>query len=150
MPIARLLTAARLQGTERALVVGAATGYSAAVLARLVASVTAVEEVAELANAARISLEGSGVEVVTSPLTEGHEAGAPYDFILIDGAVEQVPDSLVAQARDGGSIALALLDGGVTRLAIGRAIAGSFGATAFADAATAILPGFQLARGFAF
>jgi protein-L-isoaspartate(D-aspartate) O-methyltransferase len=150
MALGRMLTEARLGGEERALVIGAATGYSAALLARLVRHVVALEEVPELAAFARASLAESGVELVEGPLVEGHAAGAPYDFILIDGAVEFVPQAIVDQVADGGQFALALLDGGVTRLAVGRVIAGAFGTTVFSDVAAAVLPGFERPRGFTF
>jgi protein-L-isoaspartate(D-aspartate) O-methyltransferase len=150
MVLGRMLTEAHLTGTERALVIGAGTGYSAALLARLVGSVVAVEEDPALAAFARDALASTGVTIFEGPLTEGHAEGAPYDFILIDGAVEQVPQAIVDQVADGGEIALALADGGVTRLAVGRVVAGAFGTTVFADAATAILPGFSKARGFSF
>jgi protein-L-isoaspartate(D-aspartate) O-methyltransferase len=150
MALGRLLTEARLRGHERALVIGAATGYSAAVLARLVGSVVALEEDAELLAFARRALAGSAVELVKGPLAKGHAKGAPYDFILIDGAVEQVPPAIVEQAGDGGTIALALIADGVSRLAVGRVIGGAFGATIFADAETAPLPGFGKPRGFSF
>src|SRR3954469_11462260 len=109
MAVGRLLTEARLRGHERALVIGAATGYSAAVVARLVGSVIALEEDAELLAFARTALAGSAGELVKGPLAKGHAKGAPYDFILIDGAVERVPPAIVEQASDGGTIALALL-----------------------------------------
>lgn len=150
MAVGRLLTEARLGGNERALVIGAATGYSAAVLARLVASVVALEEDDELAAFAKKALTGSGVELVKGPLARGHAKGGPYDFILIDGAVEIVPPAIVEQVADGGEIALAILEEGVSRLAIGRVVAGAFGTTIFADAETASLPGFARPRGFRF
>lgn len=150
MALGRMLTEARLSGHEHALVIGAATGYSAAVLGRLVKSVVALEEEPELSAFARDALEGSGVELVEGPLAQGHNAGAPYDFILIDGAVEQVPQAIIDQIADGGEIALAMVDEDVTRLSVGRVVAGGFGVTAFADAAAATLPGFAKPRGFSF
>ena len=150
MAVGRMLTEARLRGNEKALVIGAATGYSAAVLAKLAASVTAVEEDRELADFARNALAGTGVELVVGPLKDGHAAGAPYDFILIDGAVEHVPQLIVDQIADGGEFALALLDEGVTRLCVGRVVAGAFGTQAVSDAAAAVLPGFEKPRGFSF
>ncbi len=150
MAVGRLLTEARLKGHERALVVGAGTGYSAAVLARLVRSVVALEEDAGLADHARRALDGTGVEVVHGPNPQGWSAGAPYDFILIDGGVELVPDAIVAQIADGGELATALIENGVSRLCIGRSVAGAFGLHAVTDAASAILPGFQKPRGFNF
>ncbi|MGQ0589151.1 MAG: protein-L-isoaspartate O-methyltransferase family protein [Sphingosinicella sp.] len=150
MTLGRLLTEARLKGDERALVVGAATGYGAAVLARLAVSVVALEEDARLAAAAGEALAGTGVELVKGPLAKGHAAGAPYDFVLIDGAVEHVPERIIQQVVDGGKIALALLDQGVSRLCVGRVISGAFGATAYSDAAAAVLPGFEKPRAFNF
>ena len=150
MALGRMLTEARLGGRERALVIGAATGYSAAVLARLVREVVALEAEPELAACAREALAGTGVEIVEGVLAEGHVAGAPYDFILIDGAVEYVPQAIVDQVADGGEIALALIEDGVTRLCVGRVAGGAFGTTAFADAAAAVLPGFEKPRGFIF
>ena len=131
--------------------IGAATGYSAAVLARLAGSVVALEEDAELAAFAGDGARGQRRRArrrARSP--RGRPKAAPYDFILIDGAVEHVPQAIVDQVADGGEIALALLDEGVTRLCIGRVVAGAFGATAFADAAAASLPGFEKPRGFSF
>lgn len=150
MALGRLLTEAGLQGHERALVVGSGTGYAAAVLARLVRSVTALEVDAALAATAHEALADTGVELVDGPLEAGWAKGAPYDFILIDGAVDFVPPALVEQTTEGGRIGLALLDRGVTRLAIGRVVGGAFGLAAFADAAVATLPGFEKPRGFVF
>ena len=150
MATARLLSEAGPRGPESALVVGAATGYAAAVLDRLVASVVAVEEDARLAALAREALAGTAVQLVEGPLAEGHEAGAPYDLILIDGAVERVPEAIVAQLAEGGRLAAAILDRGVTRLGIGRKAGGGFGFTIFTDAAAAVLPGFAAPRMFSF
>jgi protein-L-isoaspartate(D-aspartate) O-methyltransferase len=150
MTLGRLLTEAELQGHERALVIGAGTGYAAAVLARLVASVIALEEDAALLAVARETLAGTKVSLVEGPLAEGWAAGAPYDFILIDGAVDTVPPAVVEQAAEEGRIGLALLDRGVTRLAMGRVAGGAFGLSTFADAAVAILPGFEKPRNFIF
>jgi protein-L-isoaspartate(D-aspartate) O-methyltransferase len=150
MALGRLLTEAQLQGDERALVIGAGSGYAAAVLARLAGSVTALEEDSSLAADARAALAGTGVTVVEGPLAAGWAKAGPYDFILIDGAVEHLPQAIVDQAADGARIGLALLDRGVTRLAMGRVVAGAFGLATFADAAVAILPGFEKPRGFTF
>jgi protein-L-isoaspartate(D-aspartate) O-methyltransferase len=150
MSLGRLLTEAAPRPGERALVVGAATGYAAAVLARLVGPVVAVEEDPELAAQARSNLAGSGVKLVEGPLAEGFQDGAPYDLILIDGAVESVPDALVAQLADKGRLAAGLLENGVTRLAIGRRAGEGFGMAAFTDVAAAILPGFAKPPAFTF
>ena len=150
MALGRLLTEAQPRPSDRALVIGAAGGYSAAVLSRLVAEVVAVEEDGELFQAARTALAGSSVELVQAPLVAGHPAGAPYDLILIDGAVELVPDALIEQLADGGRLTAAIVDDGVTRLAVGRRAGAAFGMVPFADAAAAILPGFAKPRTFSF
>jgi protein-L-isoaspartate(D-aspartate) O-methyltransferase len=83
-------------------------------------------------------------------MAEGHAEGAPYDLILIDGAVEFVPPALLDQLADGGRLATAILEQGVTRLAVGRKSGGAFGMFPFSDVASAILPGFLKPRGFSF
>ncbi|HYI64275.1 MAG TPA: protein-L-isoaspartate O-methyltransferase [Allosphingosinicella sp.] len=150
MALGRMLTEARLGGSERALVIGAGTGYSAALLARLAGTVVALEEHAGLAACAKEALAGTGVALAKGPLAKGWPRRAPYDFILIDGAVEHVPRAIVDQVADGGRISFAVVDRGVTRLAIGRAVEGAFGITIYADAAAAILPGFEKPRIFSF
>jgi protein-L-isoaspartate(D-aspartate) O-methyltransferase len=150
MAIGRLLTEAAPRPDDRALVVGAATGYSAAVLARLSGPIVALESDAKLAARARALLAGTPVAVVEGPLERGYAKGAPYDLILIDGAVELVPDSLIAQLRDGGRLAAAILEEGITRIAIGRKAGQGFGMISVADVAAAVLPGFARPRAFTF
>lgn len=150
MSLGRLLSELRPQPEERALLIGAATGYSAAVLCRLCAAVTAVEEDADLAAFARRVLADTDVELVQAPLVEGHAAGAPYDFILIDGAVEFIPPALIGQLKEDGRLAAAILEQGVSRIAIGRRAGDGFGMSAVADVASTILPGFAKPRTFTF
>ena len=150
MALGQMLTAAELEGDERALVIGAGSGYAAAVLARLTGSVIALEQDSTLAATAREALAGTGVTVVEGPLEAGWADGGPYDFILVDGAVEYLPEAIVGQASEGGRIALALLDRGVTRLSIGRVVHGAFGLRTLSDSAAAILPGFEQPRNFVF
>jgi len=150
MALGKLLTEARPRRGERALVVGAATGYAAAVLSRLVGPVTALEEDAELLAAARAALAGYEVKLVEGPLAKGWKKGAPYELILIDGAVEEVPKALIDQLADGGRLATGLIDDRVTRLCLGRKAGDGFGLVAFADAAASILPGFAKPRAFTF
>jgi len=147
----RLLTALAPRAGERALVVGAATGYAAAVLAELGLDVTALEENAALADFAGGALAGtSGVAVVVGPLAEGWSAAAPYDVILIDGAIERLSDALAAQLADGGRIAAAIIERGVTRLASGRKVGASLVLDDFADSEAVALPGFAVPAGFVF
>ena len=150
MTLGRLLSEARPVAGERVLVVGAATGYSAAVLARLVGPLTALEEDAELAALAKAALAGTAVRLVQGPLAKGWRKGAPYDLILIDGAVETMPKALIDQLVEGGRIATALIDDGVTRLCVGHRAGDGFGLVAFADASASILPGFAKPGAFTF
>ena len=150
MALGRLLTEAAPEEAGRALVIGVATGYAAAVLARMVRSVVAVEEDPELAATAREALAGTGVELVEGPLVDGHRAGAPYDLIVIDGAVEFVPQALIDQLKDEGKLAAGIVENGVTRLALGRKAGEGFGMAAFADAAAAVLPQFVKPKAFTF
>jgi protein-L-isoaspartate(D-aspartate) O-methyltransferase len=150
MALGKLLVEAAPQADDRALVIGAATGYAAAVLAKLVGSVVAVEDDADLMATAKTALKDTAVALVKGPLAKGHKRGAPYDLILIDGAVETIPDALVDQLADGGRLAAAIVEQGVQRLAIGRRAGEAFGMIDFADVASAPLPGFELPRGFIF
>lgn len=150
MAIGRLLSEADPRPEDRALVVGAATGYSAALLDRMVASVVAVEEDQALGTFAKKALADTRVKLIEGPLASGYRKGAPYDLILIDGAVEEVPDAIVDQLAEHGRLAVAIVDDGVARLSIGRKGGAGFGLTAVSDAASAILPGFEKPRVFSF
>jgi protein-L-isoaspartate(D-aspartate) O-methyltransferase len=153
VPIAtgRLLTQAELRATDRVLLIGAAGGYTAAVLAELAASVVAVESDPALLTIARAALAGhANVTVVDAPLHEGHAADGPFDVLFIDGAVEAVPQALVDQLAIGGRIVSGIADRGVTRLAAGRRTAGGFALLDFADIDCVPLPGFASPRSFTF
>ena len=144
--LGQLLTQLAPRKGERALVVGAGSGYTAAVLAAIGCEVTALESSAELAARAR----EQGIVVVEGPLDAGHKDGAPYDLVVIDGAVEFIPDGIVEQLADGGRLAAALAEGGITRLIVGQKVAGAFGYLSIGDAGVAPLPGFTKPRGFSF
>lgn len=147
-----LLEEAAVQPGEHVLVVGAATGYSAALLSLLAGSVVALECDAELAGTARANLrEQTNVSVVEGPLGEGWADGAPYDVMLIDGAVEQLPSGLASQLAEGGRL-LAILIGpdGVSRAARGVHRSGSLALEPFAEAPGRLLPSFGKERQFRF
>ena len=150
LALGRLLTEAAPREGERALVIGAATGYAAAVLSQLVGSVVAVEEDEELAAFARQALGGYPVKLVEGPLAAGHADGGPYDLILVDAAIEVVPDAFVEQLANLGRLATGTVDRGVTRLSIGRKSGDAFGIASFSDAAAAVLPGFARPKAFTF
>ena len=119
--LARLVEALVVKAGETALVVGS-TGYAAAVLSNLGAAVTE-----------------AGLDADAAPK-------GPFDMILVEGAVEEVPDALVSRLAPGGRIAAAIADRGVTRLAVGA----GRGLRAFADADVPLLAGFARPAAFTF
>jgi protein-L-isoaspartate(D-aspartate) O-methyltransferase len=144
--LGRLLSELAPRTGERALVVGSGTGYSAALLKAIGLDVVALESDEQLASSAR----AAGIDTVTGVLREGWKKGAPFDVILLDGAVEEIPATLVKQLTAEGRLAGAIVDRGVTRLVVGRAAGGSFGLRSLADADVDILPGFERPRAFTF
>ena len=123
--IGRLLSELAPRAGERALVVGAGSGYSAALLETIGLAVTS---------------------------TDGADAPGDnlFDLILIDGAVDDVPQSLVDRLADGGRLGAALRDRGISRLVIGRAVGGRLGLRAFVDADVPVLPQFERRPAFTF
>ncbi len=144
--LGQLLTQMAPKKGERALVIGAGTGYSAAVLGAIGCDVVALECSPALAGRAR----ELGIRIVEGPLESGHKAGAPYDLILFDGAVEYLPEPIIAQLADGGRLGAALADGRITRLIVGQKVGEAFGHLSIADAGVAPLPGFSRPQGFRF
>ena len=148
---ALLLQAVAPQRGRHALVVGAATGYVPALLAAMGMTMVALEEDAALRARARIALAATdGVEIVEGPLAQGWSAGAPYDVIVIDGAVAHIPDAIVDQVRDLGIVVAGLIDRGITRQVEGRRVRGGFNVASIADVEMASLPGFAPAPAFTF
>jgi protein-L-isoaspartate(D-aspartate) O-methyltransferase len=151
MVLAKLLNAADLAETDRVLVVGCATGYSAAVLAGIAGQVVALEEDASLANAAQAALAGlANVSVVSGPLTAGWTQGGPYDVILLEGATEIEPQGFCSQLKDGGRLLCVLGTEPNAKAMLFRRSGSELGGRAIFDAAAALLPGFAKKREFAF
>jgi protein-L-isoaspartate(D-aspartate) O-methyltransferase len=149
--LARLLQAAGVTPGDRALDVGCGLGYAAAVLARLAASVVALEEDATLAAGARKQLGGVGnVEVVEGRLEDGHKAGAPYDLILVEGAVEVVPEALLDQLGEGGRLVAVVGYGRSASATVFTKADGDVGDRPAFDADVPPLPGFRRPKGFVF
>ncbi|MFL6721279.1 MAG: protein-L-isoaspartate O-methyltransferase family protein [Sphingomonas sp.] len=144
--LGQLLTQMMPERGQRALVVAAGTGYSASVLAAMGLAVVAVECDPALAAAAR----QAGVDVTEGPLEAGYPAGAPYAQILIDGAVEVIPDAIVDQLAEGGRLGTAIVERGITRLVVGRKAGIAFGYLSIGDAGVPALPGFSRPKEFTF
>jgi protein-L-isoaspartate(D-aspartate) O-methyltransferase len=157
MVIARLLQIAAPRPGETALVVAAGAGYGAALLAACGVSVTALEEDEALLAIARVALPefAPAVRLVTGKLGEGWPAGAPYDLVLIEGAVEVVPDAIAAQLRRPGGRVVTVLSGGgrIGCGAVGEAATAGSEALTFQkrfDCATPVLAAFRRTAGFVF
>lgn len=142
----QLLTQMKAERGQHALVVGAGTGYSAAVLGAMGLEVVGVESSPELAAKAH----ELRINVIEGPLEHGDPKGRSFDQILIDGAIETIPEAIIAQLADGGRLGTALIDRGITRLVVGRKAGGAFGYLSFGDAGVPVLPGFTRPKEFSF
>jgi protein-L-isoaspartate(D-aspartate) O-methyltransferase len=151
--IAKMLQAADIKATDNVLIVGCATGYSAAVVAKLAGRVTATENDRALAAKAAELLAGLGcanVTVRTAAAPEGDTASAPYDVIVLDGATEIVPDRLYRQLRDGGRLVGVFATGQPPRAEIVTHSHADFGNRALFDATAPVLPGLERVAEFVF
>lgn len=103
---AKILQAVDVQPTDKVLDIACGTGYSSVVLSRLAKSVVAVESIGELAEVARKNVRSmkANVELFCASITGGYSLKAPYDLILINGAIEQVPEEILDQMSNGGKL----------------------------------------------
>jgi protein-L-isoaspartate(D-aspartate) O-methyltransferase len=150
MVLARMIQALEIKPDAKVLDAGCATGYSAAVLSRVAGSVVALEEEATLAATAKKLLRESNVEVASGKAAAGWAAGAPYHAILIGGAVEDVPQALTAQLRDGGRLAAVIRKDSAAKAMLFVRTGGHVSARRLFDAAIPPLPGFEAPKSFVF
>lgn len=143
----RMLVAAMVRPGMRVLLVGAATGYSAACLALLGAEVFALEEAAALAAMAPAN---DRIHWIAGPLAAGAPDKGLFDRIIVEGAIDALPPALADQLVEGGRLIAATRDGAVTRLAQGVKTGGTLALRPFADMDVAPLPGFARPAGFQF
>lgn len=149
--LAKMIDALDIQPDDLVLDLGCGYGYSAAVIARMAEAVVALEDHEDMVAEAEKRLADTGVfnvAVLHGRLAEGNAKQAPYDAILIEGAVEEVPAAIVEQLKEGGRIAALFMDGslGVVRIGLrhdGR-INWRFGFNAHAP----LIAGFARQRGF--
>lgn len=155
MVIARLLQAAMPEPSDVALDVACGTGYATALLSRMVSTVVGLDEAEDLVgqgNGILSGLEIDNAALVNGPLTAGYPKQAPYNVILVNGAVETLPDALFAQLAEGGR--LVTVEGG-TEVGPGVAVlyeklSGRLGRRILFDAGTPMLAGFRREPGFVF
>jgi protein-L-isoaspartate(D-aspartate) O-methyltransferase len=151
--LAKLLDALDIRDDELVLDLGAGLGYSAAVLSRLAEAVVAVEEDESMVREAEASLAEVGadnVAVVQAPLREGAAKHGPYDVIVVEGAVQHVPEALAAQLKDGGRIGCLFLEGPLGVCRIGYRIDGALTWRDAFNAMAPLLPGFAREPDFVF
>lgn len=150
MVLAKLLQALELTPESAVLDVGTATGYSSAVLSRIAGRVVAIEEDATLADAAKGALRGTGVELVRGPLAAGYPAAQPYDAILLNGCVEQVPAVLLDSLKDGGRLAAVVRKDSAAKATLFVRSGNNISSRWLFDAAVPQLPGFETPKTFVF
>ena len=151
--MAKMLQAAEISSTDRVLVVGCATGYAAAVVARFAGEVFATESEPALADRAKAALMGAGAANVTvraAPAAKGDTADAPFDVIVLNGATEIVPQELYEQLREGGRLVGVFALSQPQRAAIVTHTHGDFGHRPLFDAVAPLLPGLERLPAFVF
>jgi protein-L-isoaspartate(D-aspartate) O-methyltransferase len=153
MTIARLTQAVLASNPEHVLVIGAGSGYGAAILAGAHAAVIALESEARLQSKA-LGAIAPGIVQVTGKLPAGWPAAGPYDAILIEGAVTEIPAALTAQLVPGGLV-IAILTASTAPVSLGQIVVarpsgGKFAASKLFDCTARLLPAFKPAPAFSF
>jgi protein-L-isoaspartate(D-aspartate) O-methyltransferase len=157
MVLARLAQLAAIRDGDRALVVGANSGYGAALLAACGARVVALEDDPALLELARPVLASVAplVALVSGRIADGWPGGAPYDVMLIEGAVDEVPPALAGQLRPsaphlGGRLVMVQRQGGVCQGGVAEVSGGKVAFQPVFDCATPMLPALRKAASFVF
>lgn len=151
--LAKMLDTADIEPDEMVLDIGSGLGYSAAVAARMAEAVIALEEDATLVAEAERALSeaaADNVAVIEGPLAEGAEKHGPYDVILIQGAVQRMPQAILDQLKDGGRI-VAIFDQGTSlgAVRVGYKADGVVTWRLAFNGAAPVLPGFEAEHAFA-
>ncbi len=154
MVLARMIQAAAIGADDIVLEIGSATGYGTSILARLAATVVALESDPQLSARAATALSEltiDNVVAVAGPLPQGYPDQAPYNVILINGAVAEVPQGLQDQLADDGRLVAVIRDRpGLGRAVLVRRLGAVASSRVLFDAGTPILPGFERAPRFVF
>lgn len=148
---AKLLDGLDISPDETVLDIGCGLGYSTAIIARLAEAVVAVEDDAEMAAEAQQLLSSNDVDnaaVIEGKLSEGAAKHGPYDVIMIEGGVEAVPDTILAQLKEGGRIGCIFMEDALGVARIGYKIDGEVTWRFAFNASAPVLPGFEAPKGF--
>ena len=149
--LAKMLDALDVQRDELVLDLGCGLGYSSAVIARLAEAVVAVESVEGLASEAQEILSREGADNVIlhqGPLAEGAAQHGPYDVIVIEGAVAELPATVLDQLKDGGRIACLFMEGALGVVRIGYKLDGGISWRFAFNASAPVLAGFEKQAAF--
>ena len=149
----KLLDELNILPTEFVLDIGAGLGYSTAVIARLAEAVIGVEDDEKLVSDASENLQAAQIDnamVAHAPLTKGAAKHGPYDVIVVEGAVENFPDGLLAQLKDGGRVGAIFVKDGVGTARIGLKNGDRIGWRDTFNADAPVLTGFEIEQGFTF
>ncbi len=150
--LAKMLDALDIQPGDVVLDLSCGLGYSTAVLAQMAEFVVAVEADADRAAEAQAILSEQGIDnaaVMQGALADGAAKSGPYDVIMLQGAVEVVPESLVAQLKDGGRIAAIFAEAALGVVRIGYKIDGALNWRYAFNAGAPVLDGFKKQAAFA-
>ena len=151
--LAKLLQLAEIGAEDHVLDVGIGTGYSAALLSKIASNVVALESDADLAKQAMTALKGlaiDNVDVVTGELVIGCPDRAPFDVVVLEGAIGLPPDALLEQLNEGGRLVAVVYQDRLGKAVIWRRFGRSFDRWTAFDAAAKPLPGFQPSPEFVF
>jgi protein-L-isoaspartate(D-aspartate) O-methyltransferase len=149
----KMLDALDIQGSEVVMDLGCGLGYSTALLARLAEFVVAVEEDEARVTEAQANLSAHDVDnaaVVHGTLAAGAPKQGPYDVIVLEGAADQVPDTLVDQLKDGGRMAVLFSEGALGVMRIGYKLDGAMTWRMAFNAGAPVVPGFERRPAFTF
>ncbi|MEM8655442.1 MAG: protein-L-isoaspartate O-methyltransferase [Pseudomonadota bacterium] len=144
--LAKMLDALDISPDELVLDVGAALGYSAAVIAHMAQAVVALEDDEARAAEAQDTLMSAGIDNVIThvePLGDGAAEHGPYDVIIVEGGVGHVPEMLLSQLKDGGRIACLFMEGDLGEVRIGYKANGAVSWRRAFNAGAPVLPGFE-------
>lgn len=149
--LARLVQAAGIEADDKVLVIGAGTGYGAALVARLAGTVVALECDKALAAKARETLAGTGNAAVAEGALESGAAGkGPFDVILLEGGVEDVPEALISQLAQSGRLTGIEMAGPAGKAFVLTKSGSTVSRRIVFDATASVLPGLSKVRGFVF